>query len=503
MNEYKNNRYLIKANSHIYFIFLLKNILYLEITKNTKKELITVSSNILNFSAAVDTSGLLHIACIETYGNLIHFTQRKNSFEKRNVTDLNIKSHKVTGLKLYIHKNSIHILLGFTNRFKDTYCNINHYLITNNYWKSNIIAKISADKYIPSYKSDIDKYGNIHLIYKSMDNKKSKLYYRMYNNRYKKWNITRRISNENIDVHNTSILCDTNAIVHVIYSVVHEKNIQTIYLKKETANSLEANWILVEDFPYNASNLTHPFLIQNNNHIKVLWKQNERFYCTQSDITENNWEEMKLVNIDKNDLVPIVYINHPFNDSEKINAPLTYCHYNTKDTFIVGFDEPNEYSNVPELSSDEKDILSAKAMGSGSSRSSIEGLSNYLKNIEAHFEDSNIVFDLIPEIKEISKTNKINSTNEDNLSMKDILKKLAFLHQELSQLKNNELMMLNSFHDIKNDYLELYRKIENILKDFNNLKEQENKNKDKKSLEKIIDMLNDYTFSNKKQKYKG
>ncbi|WIF94835.1 hypothetical protein [Caminicella sporogenes] len=501
MALHKIQKYLFKFNLNSYYFYLSNNLLYSEINRNEKKIKSIISNNILNFSVYIDDFETCHIICVDFSGNLIYFSNKYNLWNKKVITSLNINLYDFTNLKIYVVKEDIHILLLKTEKSNsdNKYSSIIYYSIRNLSWKNYEIAKIVTDKYRPSFKSDIDNYGNIHLIYKSVNKKINQIFYRMFNNKYKKWNMIEKLSGEYNNVINFNILCDTYNTVHIVYSHIFKKNIRIVYLKKEMQMKLTSKWTNIEKFPFENIAATHLILVQDDNFIKAIWKQNNIFYFAQYNIMNNIWQDIEKINIniDRNKLISITFFEKNSDNFRIIKAPIAYG-YDINKPFIIGIDESNKFKNNDIFKEKFIDINTINDLENDNMLKF--SISNYFKTINEYFENSSITKHLF-----FRKEEEIeNETNElqkiKNISMLDIADKFIYIYRELEALKNRELLILNSLFEIKNNYSEIYEKFEEALKIYKNIDKQDDKLKPKKTFNKIINMFNDYNYTSLKQK---
>ncbi|WP_432401158.1 hypothetical protein [Wukongibacter sp. M2B1] len=482
-----NNNYLLKIDSYVYHFYLLSNILYLKITRDSINTISTISENISNFSVSMDASGSINIACINSSGNLILFSNKSNSWKKKIIANLYTNSYKYKNLKIYSTEKNIHVLLLKSDNSQSKYWLILHYVIIDNVWHSNEVAKITTDSNMPFYKTDIDTYQNLHIVYKSYENDKSQLFYKTFNNKYSKWSVAERLSSKGNNVINANLLCDRKNNIYIVWSIIYNKNIKISFLKKKVDSKLHNSWKKVENFPYNISNLTYPILLQHGNNIKLLWKQNSKIHFTATNITKNVWNQIETISIENRNLFPVTYIAYK-NNIETIKASLTYCLYTNQKMLIYGIDsmDPDNYNSENYVSPNKNHV-------NDNNICIRKSFSKYLQNVEKYFDNRKTIENLIPEILE---NNKANLYNSDTINAKDINNKLLDLYDEIHDLKDKEILILNSLLNIRTDYNKLFDKVENILKG-NNLQNHTLEQKNQVSFNKIIDLFNRHTYSDK------
>lgn len=486
--EISNNKnYLLKLESLVYHFYLADNKLCLRIDADNKNTMSIISENILDFSVDINSCDTVNIACINTLGNLMLFSNKSKTWEKRIITKLYMHSYKYKDIKIYSTKKNIHILLLKSDGFKNNYWLISHYIVNDNMWQSSDIAKLVTHNAMPFYKADIDNNNNLHLIYKSCENKNNQLFYRTFNSKYHKWNIVEKLSLKGNDVINPNLLCDIENNVYIVWSIINNKNIKINFIKRKVNLKLNSDWEKVEKFPCQISNLTYPILLQHNNNIKLLWKQNSKIHLTSTNILDNSWSKVEVIPIEDRNLMPISFITSK-NKSNTTKAPLTYCLFDNINMLLFGIDDikKNNHGATNTISQD-------KTVKSDIYSNIKESFSNYLYSINDYFENKEIILNLL---HKASKNRKKNFFKEDTINEKNLLDKLLYLYEELHALKNTEILILNSFLEMKNDYNKLFDKVEKIINHSNFQNHTEEHSNNRKSLNKIIDIFSKHTYSN-------
>ncbi|MEJ8552906.1 hypothetical protein [Tepidibacter sp. Z1-5] len=470
----KKNKYLVNISLNKYIFYLESNVLYVEIIKdNNKNNKKVLGDNIKDFSVALDNLGVIHIVCIDFWGKLIHFINKKNSFKKEVVANLNVNLNEFKNMKLYVNKDILNILVLVSNKVESKIWNLIHYSIKENRLKSYKICE-SNDKYV-SFKTDSDKKGNIHLLYRLNDNDKNQIFYRMFNCEYNRWSIRERLSFRNVDAADMSILCDTNNFLDIIFSSKQKQDISFSYYRKKINENLISNWEKLKMPQKIKGYFNNQFLIQLDDCIKLFWKENNKFYFTSTKIGESSWSDINLIQIKEEDnLNPIVYIGTEYNNYSILKMPLGYS-INKYKNYLIGVDEiiyekTKKYINANNYVKPYKKINleSAVSLEEISIKSSLQ---NYSEDIKNYFERKS-------EISELLQDN----FKENKREVKD---EMLDLHYEIKSLREKERLALKVFSEIKDTYNDLNKKINDLLDD-GNIETNVNKKSKLKVFEKII-----------------
>ncbi|SHH00319.1 hypothetical protein [Tepidibacter thalassicus] len=394
----KKYKYFITNESSHYCFYIADNYLYMEFLKNNNKERINILKNVLDFSVDIDDLGVIHIICINLLGQLIHIFNENNTWKENIVINFDVKVYKIKSIKLYIINNFLNVFLLISDKIQKNIWNLMYYAVSRNNIKSFKVAQVNG-----CYKTDVDSNGNIHLVYKSIYDNNCQFYYRMLNIKYNIWSIPERISDIDTNVIDIRILCDTNDCLHVVWSYVKNNIIRSSYINKK---NLASNWETSGTFNEIIGQHEYQFLFQVDNTIKLVWKQNDKFYCTFTEIGEIYWSDISELDFKfECDLTLSVYIGNGYR--EKISKSFQKINLER----AVSLD----------------DLISIK-----------DSLLEYTNQIKKGFQNTSIVQDLFCDNKKILE------------------RKILEIYEELETIKEREKNLIDS-------YIMLNEKIEMLL----------------------------------------
>ncbi len=441
------------------FFYLNNYILYCDTLNNKGEEPEVIHREVTNYVVNKDINGVIHIAIIDSTGRLFHIFNENNEWKKRKIEYTNLKPSLVKDLNIYICPNdplNISIIFIIYSEKNNNLWSIIQFFIKRNRWSSKILDKFFAEKHDAIIKADMDSKGNIHLLYKSKFNDKYTLFYRMYSIDTSKWNYPERICS-NSKLSNINILCDSNNYVNTSWSELKNKDIIMNHSRKKISSANSYSWKKSKSLSANNSNFIDPILFQYNDYIILIWKDNNKFNFTKTKIDEDNWTVVqKIGELNTLELKPVSFIGERYKDYKFVKVPYTYYWCNKDDISLLGLDTQLENMNNFNSKKD-KDISKGE-------------FDKYIESVNMYFKDNSNFSKLLPEHFKRFTVNKKNTITNNDLDMNKFTKKLIDLYYEIEELKNKELMLYNSLFKIRSQHISLYEKIEDILKDFENLK---------------------------------
>ncbi|WFD11395.1 hypothetical protein [Tepidibacter hydrothermalis] len=458
----KKDEYILSFQETLYFFYLENNILYFKKNKEEKEmEINEIAKDVRDFSAYMDNLGIIHIIIINFLGNLVHMRYEDNIWKENVVKDFDTKTYEFKKLKLYVYKDKVNILSLVRNKFENTEYKLMHYILYKDNIKCYKLINVLNDSCFKSYKTDIDRIGNIHLIYKTTDNKYN-LFYRKFNLESNHWSLPERLTYKKENIENVFILCDTYDIINIIFFTKKNNGIKINYLYKKIEANINSNWKKAKSFQNIIGNYNNSTLIQIDKQIKLLWKQNNKFYFTYTKIGKGELSDIKSIDIKIDyDLIRSVYIGGSYKNLKNVKIPYIY-RYPSDYIILIGIDKiiKNSYSSK---------VLFDKNLKNSGVAVTLEdiieleqnvnikySLLEYINQIKHNFEKSDIALDLLPK-KELKEN--INS-------------KIKMLDNEIIYLKSKEENLITSLLEMKNNYLNLIENFKQLSIKYENLKNE-------------------------------
>lgn len=326
-------------NGSIYFFYKVQRDLFLKVIKDHKTYTITkISHDVIDYSVDIDDIGLFHLIMTTTLGELKYYVYNNHQWDCIYLIKCNIKSNKFRYPKIFIFNDTAHILFTILTNKKSEIRFLKLHYLNKESWINNSVCDVHAEKYDMPYYADIDTNGNIHIIYKSLIQKKHQIFYSKYLTSCNTWSTPLRISNLHQGNMHPFIFCDSRNCVHLTWSTFQNNNLQIHYINNKKANTSNNNWTNVYNLSKKGTNCTTPLIMQIDTTIKIVWKQNERYYMVKRDLLENSWnppKEVTISNLIK--LSPTTIIGNTYKKMKPVKIPMTFSFMLDK-FFSIGLD---------------------------------------------------------------------------------------------------------------------------------------------------------------------
>lgn len=475
----KSRQYLADVNG-LKNYFLENRCIYEENYLNKIENKIIVEKNVLKFSIDMIDGGKLHIACIDNNNKLLYITKNNDEWSK-NVISKIYTYYRIKDIKLYTNLNNLTesniLLLVKDTRYRNTY-SLFFYYIRNSNWNARKITDLYYDRYAPSFKSDIDCNGNLHILFKTKENNKYKVYYKIYDARHNKWGLSEKITESSQDITNCLLLCDTNNNINIVWSSLLLKNININFIRRNINLYKRTSWKKFKTLPGNISNLTYPILIQVEDSIKFGWKQSNFYNIVKTNLEKDDWKKSSSIKLDSSKLLTsISIVGYKLKNIDIIKAPYTYICTFKNNRKVLGINNISAIENIKKVKVSSSDSMNDnhninEGLDNKNTPQSIDEFSQpsslkQLDEIGKSIEESSIVNDMYPNQNLQNKSNDLDS----------FINRLNSLYKEIEDVKSKELTLLNSILDLRKKNNNIYKKVEEIIGDYNDLDNASTKTK--------------------------
>ncbi|MCT4595032.1 MAG: hypothetical protein N4A57_12295 [Anaeromicrobium sp.] len=417
---YKNQYIYFSKTNFIYFFYKKDKDLYLDIIKDDQvymsKKLV---KNIIDYSIGIDSNEKFHIVVISSLGELKYTTYENGYYEFKSIAKYDHNSNNLANLKIFIINEEIHILLGICNILNSELWTLKHHYYKIHKWYTRKICNIVTEKYNNPFNVDVDYHNNIHIVFKSLYNRKYFIYYCKFNPSYDLWTHPTRILNT-FNIHTTPfILCDNLNKGHMVWSKLENNNLGIYYTCNENLNSSKGTWAKAQKISRESTNNTNPIIIKISNFIKVLWNENGQFISKSRSVLTDLWnDEFENMGYDYEELVPSTLLGNNYINYELLKIPFTYAILKNR-LYILGINliDYNKKENTPPqiVPLDEPIPNSIK-------QESFNDLNNFLllmEDMKKKQENINNLLNLLTKRQELTKekieflTNQCNMLNEN------------------------------------------------------------------------------------------
>jgi len=453
--KYPNIDYIVEKHSNLYRFYILNSTIFLEELKSINKTSIkSIQEDIAYFAVNKDSQNVIHIISIDKMGRLIHSYEKNKDWYTQTFYNISLKSYTVKNLNFYFDNNDnsrINLVIGARDDQYDNSYSIFHYSINKNNWSSKKITNLYINDSIFMLKSDIDKYGNIHIIYKSCLDTISTLYYRVFLSTYNKWSPVEKIASVK-ELGNINILCDTKGDVNLVWSYTEKKNFKINFVRKKADYSFVSNWNFSKSLPFNINSFTDPILLQSNDILKLIWKNAGRLQFIEKSYLESSWSQIKQLDSSLNkEFRPVSYIGSRYKEYEEVKVTSTY-YLDDSNRLLAGLD-----------TLDAIDIFT-NSINIEMFKSKQTSLDDYLKDVDQYFRNNSVAPSDISPVEPKYQDIPISH-------IEPFLNKFLDLYYEMESLKIEELQLIRNFYKIQNKHTSLYEKIEDIIKEYSSIKQ--------------------------------
>ncbi len=317
---YKNqNSYVIRiADNGCYIFYISQNHMLTAdyYNQNSFQESFTVLSEIFEFSAAVDSSGQIHLIVLNCVGDILYL-QYPNTKDSTLITNINLNYYAVKFLNIKIVNNQLHAFF-ISNNSNSKLWTINHNIKVNDKWIANKAAVVSWNQGTCPYIVASNN-NNLYLFYSLSGCNPYTL--KHFNSDFQVWtDVDHNIVFENpnnigfiIDNTNTAYICFTSIISKNIYVLVRYKDL----------NITNSKWSQDISLSEHSINALHPSLCTNNNCIYVLWEEGGNIVYRKNILTGSDWSQKELLPFKKHQLFSSVYLSS-FTDDPHFRGITTY-----------------------------------------------------------------------------------------------------------------------------------------------------------------------------------
>ncbi|QZY57023.1 hypothetical protein [Crassaminicella profunda] len=336
-----NQQYIHYSKSgFIYYFYVINKKIYMKTFHDNKiYETIKIAENIVDYSVTIDDFGNFHLISICSSGELKYSIYKDNKWDFRLLTQYDSKYYQFKNLKIFIVHEHIHILIAVSNILDSKLWILKHYYWNTQSWINKKVCTIITEKYDIPFHVDIDSNHNIHIVFKSLSNKKYQIYYCRYQATYNSWSIPTRISDPAYNHFHPFVFCDNIKGTHIVWSRYYHKNMEIFYLCLSKLNTSKSYLEQVQKLSNEKTNCTHPYILQVGNYIKVLWKQNNEYFFKTSNIFDNIWNPSTKVQFDpKYKLYTFSVIGNHYKSLVDVKIRNTYGMHINNNFFIIGID---------------------------------------------------------------------------------------------------------------------------------------------------------------------
>ncbi|AFS78338.1 hypothetical protein Curi_c13270 [Gottschalkia acidurici 9a] len=396
-------------------------------------------------------------------GELIYFKNINKKWSENVISNLDLQSNKYKYLNLILYDDKISILCSYSNLVNPIVWNIQYISIRPSFEKRNVTSIIAGKNFSP-FNFSIDKFGSIHLLYRSLNNNSSDIYYMSFNpfiNVYRKPPM--KISSSSEDNLHPYIFIDSKDQVHTLWTKVTSNNFN-IECKSILSNK---NKFQILNIPNSTNNIVFPVMFEENGILKIVYSYSNSIGLISSNDHGTSWYIDRVIeDISRSNLYLSKYSSNYYKDN--INN-IRYCYAYIDNKFSLIFSD--NFADFLTAKKEDTENISIKQDLQIIENKFIEKL---LFDLNSSLESSAISSNYMSDLK-----NKVEKTLYSNIVHLDkqlyssdnhyeSIKNIEFNLNEHKQ-KNKDLVDLLS--SLKTYYEENSKTIEKLEYDLANLKE--------------------------------
>lgn len=312
-------QHLAQKDNNLFYVFSLNKdqSLHYRIYKDhaTVIETNILAQSILDFTVTVDQKDHIHMICVDHEGNLLYYIHQNDSWNSKTISKFDIKSNIYRYFLLFVQNGYTHIIYNKTNLLTPMLSSIEHIYWNQNGINKSIVANYIHGRYPSPHQISMDSTKNLHLLYKVHHKMNHQLYYTKFNVLTKKWTTAELVTSLSEDNSHPYIFVDRMDNIHMAWCSIDQNNFILKYKYKPKAINGKSNWSHTQILSNRNSNTLSPIILQEDDIIKILCKQNNQIIEILSKDFGCNWE-LKSDILSSNSSIEIIkfFSNRKIND---------------------------------------------------------------------------------------------------------------------------------------------------------------------------------------------
>lgn len=296
MSIYFKKSTIIKDSSGFSYSFYLSNEGSIDYKSfNLDNQLIStnnlINGGVLEFSTCIDKSDSIHLIALNQFGELRYFTFIDNTWNSDVINQLDLRSNNYKYLNLVVFDESIGYICSYSNLVNSVVWTIEYTSIKPTIEKKCIETIYAGENFSP-YSFDIDKFNNIHLLYRAIENRTSQIYYINFSpflNVYQRPPV--KVSSNKTNNFHPYIFIDSSHQINIMWTK-----------KTHCDSSLEIMVMRDVDSQFKTLNITksksktnYPIMLEENNILKALYYSNDSLGMISSDNFGLSWSREEII----------------------------------------------------------------------------------------------------------------------------------------------------------------------------------------------------------------
>lgn len=383
-------------NNQIYNFYIDTNCNLMLDTFNKNNDYIKTyeiaDENVLEFSASIDKKDTLHLIYLLKEGSLIYSIYHNKKWSKNLIGSLDLKSNIYKELKLYTFNNEIHIFYAYTNLINENIWTIEEIVGNKNGWNKKRIMNMLSEKRFSPFCIDIDKLGNIHMVYKARNGDYNQIYYTFYNTFIQKWNQMHvKISDPSTNNLFPYLFVDSKNNIHILWYSLENKDYILKYKKLSAIGHNKNQWKEI-NLPTIKNGNTTPIMSEFKDSLNIIYLKDNNIYLLNSKNGGETWYKKNKLALDLETIWLVKYVSNSTKDQLQGKFNNWYCDIGKNISYYFC----NLHNNVP-IKDIKNSVVPYKKGGENIEEKKVlkESEAIYLKNIKEILDQINISLEKI------------------------------------------------------------------------------------------------------------
>ncbi|KXG74056.1 hypothetical protein AN619_26660 [Thermotalea metallivorans] len=324
----------------VYHFYKMADMLFVKTMKDNKIQGNSkIGEDIIDFAVDVDNEGIFHLVSISANGELTYWKGKALPWDRRILTKYDIASYQFKNLKIFIWDHKIHILIAVANRMNPDLWTLKHHYWNHSIWYNKKVCNIVAGKYDMPFHADMDMHHHIHILYKSIQNHKAQIFYSKFNTTYNAWSTPQQISNLLHENSHPFVFCDHLNHIHAVWASLENNNFEIYYRVSKSSPFSKTGWSEAIKLSIENTNCTHPFIMEIENTLKLIWKQNNKYYAVSNDFSGSLWSTPFEISVDPAlKISPVAVIGSTYKSYHPVKIPMGHMYMHQNEFYILGLD---------------------------------------------------------------------------------------------------------------------------------------------------------------------
>ena len=284
-----------------------------------------VGTPVIDYSAIIDASDNLHLACILKSGELKYYIGCPGrNWNSTVLAEFDTKAQYLRYLTLMLTSKRVHIFLLTSSMMNAFVWAIMHSFWNGKEWKEQHIGEIISGKNIAPFSVDKDSQENIHFIYTSaVGGRNVEPYYKKFNKNFDLWGHTETIAQMPDNTLEVFGLVDRKDTFHVIASGISgaENRPNITYRRRKEITKHNNPWENMVTISNSFNGTSRPMLSCRDSNLFALWREQTQFMYSVSHDWGSGWSRAASVDMAGRPVL-ITFRSNSLRDVGRTNIPL-------------------------------------------------------------------------------------------------------------------------------------------------------------------------------------